>query len=244
VNLFYVEDIPGDILDLPETESYHISRVLRLKPGEKINLTDGKGNLFLTTIERIDKKYVSVIMDECIREYEKRNYYLHIAIAPTKNLERFEWFAEKATEIGVDEITPLVTEHSERRKLRYDRIEKIMIAAMKQSLKAYKPQLNPIIKFGQFLENFNFTGEKYIATCMDTPRLGIDQIYTKGKDATVIIGPEGDFSPEELKIAFSKDFQAISLGNSRLRTETAGVVTCYAVHLLNLTTKPILKKHA
>jgi 16S rRNA (uracil1498-N3)-methyltransferase len=176
-----------------------------------------------------------------MREYEKRNYYLHIAIAPTKNIERFEWFAEKATEIGVDEITPLIADRSERQKLRYDRIEKIMIAAMKQSLKAYKPQLNQLIKFGQFIENFNFTGEKYIATCMDTPRESIDQVYNAGRNAIVIIGPEGDFSREELNQAFAEDFIAVSLGNSRMRTETAGVIACYAVHILNLNTKPMEK---
>ncbi len=233
MQLFFLPVISGKKFALPEKEAKHCTKVLRLNVNDTIWITCGDGRLFEAEITRISAREVIVEIRKEQKEFEKRNYYLHIAIAPTKNIDRFEWFIEKATEIGVDEITPIITHHSERRNLRKDRIEKVIIAAMKQSLKAYKPQLNPLKKFDQFLDNFIFTGEKYMATCLDKPREGFNQLYNPGDDVLILIGPEGDFSEEEIKQAIEKGFRRISLGKSRLRTETAGVTACYAMNILN-----------
>lgn len=233
MQLFFLPVISGKKFSLPEKEAKHCAKVLRLTPGDTIWITSGEGNLFEAVITKIAAREVAVEIIKEHKEFEKRDYFLHIAIAPTKNIDRFEWFIEKATEIGVDEITPIISEHSERRNLRNDRIEKVVIAAMKQSLKAYKPQFNPMVRFGQFLENLNFKGEKYIATCLDTPKESINQLYKSGRDVLIFIGPEGDFSKEEMEMAIREGFRAISLGKSRLRTETAGVTACYAINILN-----------
>jgi len=233
MQLFFLPAISGKKFSLPENEAKHCVKVLRLNAYDTIWITSGDGTLFEAEITKIEAREVVVEIRKELNEFEKRGYYIHIAIAPTKNIDRFEWFIEKATEIGIDEITPLISDHSERRNIRNDRIEKVIIASMKQSLKAYKPQLNPLVKFGQFLENLNFKGEKYIATCLDTTKENINQLYKSGKDALILIGPEGDFSVEEIKMADRKGFRRISLGRSRLRTETAGVTACYAINLLN-----------
>ena len=233
MHLFFLPVISGKKFTLPEQEATHCVKVLRLNAKDTIWLTSGDGTLYETDIINISGKEVTVEIRNEHKEFEKRGYYLHIAIAPTKNIDRFEWFVEKATEIGIDEITPIITNHSERRNLRNDRIEKIIIAAMKQSLKAYKPRLNQAIKFAEFLDNFNFAGEKYIATCLDESKDALSKLYIAGKDVVVLIGPEGDFTAEEIEIAVRKGFRAISLGRSRLRTETAGVTACYAINLMN-----------
>lgn len=233
MQLFFLKDITSKKFLLPEQEAKHCVKVLRLRQQDTIWLTNGDGIMYEARINNISGREVAVEIQKEYKEYEKRDYCLHIAIAPPKNIDRFEWFVEKATEIGIDEITPIITERSERKNIRYDRVEKVIIAAMKQSLKAYKPRLNQMIKFGDFLENFNFTSERYIATCLDKPKENLEEIYRGGKNISVLIGPEGDFSAEELELAVQKGFRAISLGESRLRTETAGIVSCYAVHLLN-----------
>jgi 16S rRNA (uracil1498-N3)-methyltransferase len=235
MQLFFLPLISDKKFTLPEQEAKHCVKVLRLKQKDIIWLTCGDGTLYEAEISNILTRTVEVKILKVHQEFEKRGYSLHVVIAPTKSLDRLEWFVEKATEIGIDEITPIITDHSERKNLRNDRIEKVIVAAMKQSLKAYKPRLNKLIKFAEFLENFNFTGEKYIATCLDKPKLGIEKVYSAGRDVTVLIGPEGDFTAEELETAVRRGFRIISLGKSRLRTETAGVATCYAVNLLNQT---------
>jgi 16S rRNA (uracil1498-N3)-methyltransferase len=165
--------------------------------------------------------------------YHKMPYFLHIAIAPTKNIERLEWFLEKSTEIGISEITPLLCEHSERKIVKNDRLERVIISAAKQSVKAFFPKLNSLQEFN-LLVTSKFDGEKYIAHCnkQDLPLLK-NVISLKGK-SLILIGPEGDFSPKEVSFALENGFKEISLGTSRLRTETAGIVACDTVSILNL----------
>jgi 16S rRNA (uracil1498-N3)-methyltransferase len=233
MQLFYTPDIKADNYCLNEEETYHCTRVLRLKAGDTINLTDGKGNLVAAILQNTDKKGAMLKISEIIPEFGKRNYRLHIAIAPTKNIDRFEWFLEKATEIGIDEITPLTCEHSERTAIKPDRLEKIIIAAMKQSLKAYKPILNPIENINKFLDkNFN-DFQTFIAICEGDNRQLLKKVYNPFKNALVLIGPEGDFSTNEVNRTAKTGFIPVSLGESRLRTETAGLVACHTINLLN-----------
>ncbi len=233
MQLFYTPDLHNDIHFLNDDEALHCINVLRLKSGDRVFLTDGKGILSEAVIEVLDKKKVLVHFENTIAEYKKRRYYLHIAIAPTKSIDRFEWFVEKATEIGIDEITPIITDHSERRKIRLDRTEKVIIAAMKQSIKAYKPKLNPCIKFNEFVEKQYNECKLYIAHCHKMEKSDLHNIYPANNDVLILIGPEGDFSEKEIKHAMSRDYRSISLGNSRLRTETAGIVACYSISLIN-----------
>jgi 16S rRNA (uracil1498-N3)-methyltransferase len=166
------------------------------------------------------------------KEYLKRKNYLHIGIAPTKKNDRFEWFLEKVTEIGIDEITPILCDHSERGRLKIDRMQKILISAMKQSLKAYLPKLNEPSDLQKFVIR-QFSGQKFIGYCESGTEDELQKIYQKGQNALILIGPEGDFSPDEINLAKKEDFIPISLGKSRLRTETAGVVACHTILLMN-----------
>ncbi|OFX82342.1 MAG: 16S rRNA (uracil(1498)-N(3))-methyltransferase [Bacteroidetes bacterium GWF2_33_16] len=232
MHLFYTPDLSGLNYTLDETESKHCTRVLRLTNKDIVHLIDGKGGFHKAEIIDPNPKRCTVQIIESIKDVGKRNHYLHIAIAPTKNMDRFEWFIEKATEIGIDEITPLLCEHSERKVIKTDRLEKIIIAAMKQSKKAYKPQINGMTEIRQFLSQ-NFNGDKFIAHCEDYQKNQLKTIYNKGNNALILIGPEGDFSPEEIQLSKDNAFIEISLGDSRLRTETAGIVACHTINLLN-----------
>jgi 16S rRNA (uracil1498-N3)-methyltransferase len=239
MNLFYTPDITGSLYSLSEEESRHCRMVLRLRDGDIIHLTDGKGTLFEARILDASNRQVAVEVINQQENYGRLGYRLHLAVAPTKNIDRFEWFLEKATEIGVDEITPLICEHSERRQLRTDRLEKVITAAMKQSLKAYHPKLNEPVFFGKFLASpppsfpaISFPENRYIAYITNGAPL-LQQLYQKGADAVILIGPEGDFSPAEVESAKKSGYQVISLGESRLRTETAAIVACHAVNLMN-----------
>jgi 16S rRNA (uracil1498-N3)-methyltransferase len=233
MQLFYAPEITSEkIYLLPEEESSHCIAVLRYKEGQDITITDGKGSIFFAVIVRMAKKQVTVEIKEAQKISNPRSYHLHIAIAPTKNIERFEWFLEKTTEIGIDEITPLITENSERRVIRADRLEKIMIAAMKQSLKAFLPRLNPICNFHDFM-NAVHQDRRFIAHCFKDARILLQNAYSPGTDATIMIGPEGDFTPNEIQQAMEKGFTSISLGDSRLRTETAGIVACHTLYIQN-----------
>lgn len=232
MHFFYTPDINSDVYTLNEQESRHCVKVLRLKTGDIIYLTDGIGNIFKTEIIDTDAKACKVNIIETFKEYEKRNFKIHIAVAPTKNINRLEWFLEKATEIGIDEITPIICEHSERKILKTERLNKIIISAIKQSLKAYKPILNEAISLNDFL-NKDFQEQKFIAYCdIEKPRL-LQQEYTKGNDVLILIGPEGDFSKEEFNYVLEKGFSPVSLGNSRLRTETAALVACNTINIIN-----------
>lgn len=232
MQLFYVPDISGTEVVLDETESKHAIRVLRLQKGHPVEIIDGAGGFYTARITDANPKKCRLNIFESQKEYGKKDFHLHIAIAPTKNIDRFEWFFEKATEIGIDEITPLITSHSERKTVNPERLEKILISAMKQSIKAYLPKLNSAATFKELVTG-NKTDAKFIAYCDDIHKNHLKELITRGNNALVLIGPEGDFSPEEVKFAIENGFSVVSLGNSRLRTETAGIVACHIVNLAN-----------
>lgn len=240
VHYFYVPDALNQ-QQLPEEEAQHAVRVLRLQSGDKVVLIDGVGNFHDAVITETDRRhcYYRVI---ATRQQEKAwTGHLHLAMAPTKNMDRTEWFVEKATEIGFDELTFLRCQFSERMVVKTDRIERILIAAMKQSRKTMKPVLNRMIDFKIFIESLTSTNQynnlrnKFICHCYDEPFLGkkrlLREVLVPGENALVLIGPEGDFSIEEVCMAEAAGFQSVSLGEARLRTETAALV---AVHLMNL----------
>lgn len=231
MQLFYTPDITDSNFYLDEMESKHAVRVLRLANGDKIQLVDGKGNFFEAKIVDAHPKRCEVEIIKKIIEFNKRNHYLHLAVAPTKNIDRFEWFLEKATEIGVDEITPVLCDHSERKVIKNDRLEKVIISAMKQSIKAYLPKLNLLTPLKNILES-DFDGRKFIAHCYEQDKRELKKELDLSESNLILIGPEGDFSEEEVKLALQKQFIPVSLGESRLRTETAAVVACHTVNLL------------
>lgn len=234
MNLFYAPDIL-QILALPEEESQHCVKVLRMKSGEHIHIIDGVGGLYEAEILEAHPKRTQVSIVSEQREYGKRPFRLHLAVAPTKNIDRFEWFVEKATEIGFDELTPLCCRYSERKVIKPERIEKILVSAAKQSLKAYVPRLNPMITAKEFISQFSTSNSQlFIAHCHNQPKQHLFNACQIGGDVVVMVGPEGDFSEEEVELALRKSFRAISLGESRLRTETAGVVACHLVTVANL----------
>lgn len=232
MHLFYTPDLKDNLYTLNEIESKHCIRVLRLNIDDQIQLIDGKGGFFTAKIIDSNPKKCIVEIINTKTEFGKRNHYLHIAIAPTKNIDRFEWFLEKATEIGIDEITPIICEHSERKTIKPERLEKIITSAIKQSIKAYKPKLNDLIKYKDFIHE-NTDCVKYIAHCEENEKTLLKECYTKQKNVVILIGPEGDFSPEEIELAKQNKYTEISLGESRLRTETAGVVACHTINLIN-----------
>lgn len=231
-HLFYLKDARVGENVLGEQESWHCTRVLRLAEDDTIHLTDGKGNLYECVIRHADPKRCLVSTVSVQTEYLRRKNYLHIGIAPTKSMDRFEWFLEKATEIGIDEITPVFCAHSERTRMKTERLEKVVVAAMKQSLKAYLPRLNEPSDLNNVIPK-NLPGQKFIAYCESGEEDELQKIYRTGGDALILIGPEGDFSPEEIILAKNHGFLPISLGKSRLRTETAGIVACHTISLLN-----------
>jgi 16S rRNA (uracil1498-N3)-methyltransferase len=234
MQLFYTPDIepnhPHYILS--EEESKHAIRVLRLEIGNEVQLIDGKGGLYHATIRDAHPKRTVLQINSTSTAFNKRNHYLHIAIAPTKNIERVEWFLEKATEIGIDEISLIICQRSERKEVKTERLNKIITSAIKQSVKAYHPVLNEPITFNQLLAK-PFDGQKFIAHCEDGEKANLkDAISAKGK-YLILIGPEGDFSKAEINDEFQKDYKAITLGESRLRTETAALEACFEVNFLN-----------
>lgn len=228
MQLFFIENPESEIV-LSKEESKHATKVLRKKEGDILNFTDGKGGFYKAEITIADTKKCRLQIISSEQKPKQHNYHLHIAIAPTKNMDRYEWFLEKATEIGIDEITPIMCDHSERKVLKTERCNRILLSAMKQSLKFHLPKLNKAITLKDFLKQ-DFEGNKYIAHCEDEEKTELRK-EEKANKTTVLIGPEGDFSPAEIEIALQNQFKAVSLGNSRLRTETAGLV---AVHTINL----------
>ena len=232
MRFFFDNTISGDHHILSEEESNHCARVLRLKIGDEIFIADGKGNLYRSQIENIDNKRTSVHIVETIAEYNKLPYHLHIAIAPTKNIDRMEWFLEKATEIGISEITPIICHYSERKVIKTDRMNRIVEAAMKQSYKAYHPTINDMVKFSDFVKN-DCSEQKFIAHCEDNDtRKYLADIVRPKTSVTILIGPEGDFSHDEINLAL-RHYTPVTLGNSRLRTETAALVACDIVSIIN-----------
>lgn len=229
MHVFYTPDI-AMCPELPEEEAGHCLRVLRLGVGDEVMLTDGKGCFYRAVISVATGKRCLVKVTETIGQEPFWHGHLHLALAPTKNMDRMEWLAEKATEIGFDELTFLNCRFSERKVIKTERIEKIVVSAVKQSLKAWKPVVNEMTDFRQFVAR-DFPGQKFIAHCYEGEKPLLQDVLEPGQDALVLIGPEGDFSPEEVAQAEAVGFRAISLGKSRLRTETAALV---AVHLMNL----------
>ena len=231
MHLFYTPYILKNN-ELPEEEALHCIRVLRLSIGDEVMLTDGKGSFYKATISACSNKRCLVKILEQIPEIKAWIAHLHLAMAPTKNMDRIEWFAEKATEIGFDELTFLNCRYSERKVVKNERIEKILVSAVKQSLKASVPVLNEMIDFDKFISQ-DFNGQKFIAHCYPGEKPLLKDLIRRGEDVLVLIGPEGDFSEEEVEKAIKSGFQPISLGRSRLRTETAALVACHIMNLIN-----------
>lgn len=231
MHVFYTPDIQQNS-ELPEEEAQHCTRVLRLTTGDEITLTDGKGNFYQAEITAATNKRCFVSIKETVFQEPLWPCHLHIAMAPTKNMDRNEWFAEKATEIGFDELTFLNCRFSERKVIKTERIEKILVSAIKQSLKARLPRLNEMIDFDTFISQ-EFSGQKFIAHCYEGEKPLLKDCLRKGEDSLILIGPEGDFSKEEVEKAVQKGFIPISLGKSRLRTETAALVACHTMNLIN-----------
>ncbi|CAN5452018.1 16S rRNA (uracil(1498)-N(3))-methyltransferase [soil metagenome] len=234
MHLFYTPDITNDTYTLCEEESKHCVRVLRLNEGDKIQLIDGKGGFYEAEIIDNNPKRCSVKIIDTKKNVGKRNWQLHIAIAPTKNMDRLEWFVEKATEMGIDEISLIDCKNSERTIVKTERIQKVVISAIKQSLKAYLPKTNEVIDLKKFIASAkDFKGEKFIAHCQTAGLPHIKSQCTAKQSALVLIGPEGDFTIEEVKLALDNGFKEISLGESRLRTETAALYACAVLNVLN-----------
>ena len=227
MQLFFSE-ITDNRVNFSSDEKKHLTKVLRKKIGDEISVIDGKGYLYMARITSLEKNSSQVEIIKKEKKEKSHNYYLHIAIAPTKNINRFEWFLEKATEIGIDEITPIICQRSERKKININRCKRILISSIKQSLKYHLPKLNEPIDFNDFIKE-KLEGDKFIAHCLNKDKIKLDKSIKNR--CTVLIGPEGDFTENEINYALEKSFKATTLGNSRLRTETAGII---AVHSVNL----------
>lgn len=235
MQLFYHPEL-GDATDeffFPVDESKHISKVLRKKYGDILWVTNGKGILFETKITGPDhKKCMAKVVSKILKT--AKPYKLHLAVAPTKLNDRFEWFLEKATEIGVHEITPVICDHSERKTIKQERMEKVIQAAMKQSLQTYLPKLNPAVPIKDFLKGPTH-GERFIAHCeTDQIKKEFWHSLAPDKNITILIGPEGDFSKDEISLALDTGFRPVALGETRLRTETAAIVACTLVAAANV----------
>ncbi len=241
VRFFYVPDA-SNAIELPEEEAQHAVRVLRMERGDEMMLMDGQGTFYRAIVIEATKKRCLFRIEETLPQERQWQPHLHLAMAPTKNMDRTEWFAEKATEIGFDELSFLRCRWSERTVIKTERVEKILVSAMKQSHKAWKPVLNEMVDFKTFVqeveEHEKESGkpmQKFICHCYEEEDLGekvaLKDAVRRGEDVLVMVGPEGDFSIEEVKKAEAKGFQSVTLGRSRLRTETAALV---AVHIINL----------
>lgn len=237
MNLFYQPTITKETTDIlfSKEESRHISKVLRKNTGDILHVTNGLGNLFTCQLVSTDiKKCMATITKVEIKQPQP--YQLHLAVAPTKLNDRYEWFLEKATEIGITTITPIICEHSERKVIKPERYEKILVSAMKQSLKFTKPVLNITVPFSKFIKQNHQEELTFVAHCEDDlSRVLLKNTLQPQKNVLIIIGPEGDFSTAEIQLAIQHDFIPISLGESRLRTETAAIVACHSVSFVNQT---------
>jgi len=233
MNLFYDPDITGQLYTLNKVDSNHLVRVLRIKIGETVFVTNGKGMLFECIVSDTNPKSCQIEIVNKTPGGDKRNFNLQIAIAPTKNISRFEWFLEKSTEIGVDCISPILCDHSERKTIKLDRLNRVITAAMKQSLKSFHPKLDDLININDLIEK-PFQGQKIIAYVDNEIENELFNMCKPNVDTLVLIGPEGDFSKEEISKAIDNGFIPVKLGPSRLRTETAGIVACHTVNLVNL----------
>ncbi len=233
MQLFYNPNINDTTtqFSFEKEESKHIVKVLRKKEGETLHITNGEGWLFNAEIVSANtNKCLAKVVTKTLQP--KRDYQLHLAVAPTKMNDRYEWFLEKATEIGIDTVTPIICDHSERKIIKAERYEKILQSAMKQSLNCYLPKLNDAINLKDFL-NQEFTGDLFIAHCEETDRKSLKQQLKPNQNITILIGPEGDFSSKEIQLAIQNNFIPVTLGTTRLRTETAAIVACHSVAFVN-----------
>jgi len=236
MNLFYHPNSkPEDTqIVFEKEESRHITKVLRKSEGDLLHITNGRGYIFSATLVTVGPKQSLATINE-VGKQEPLPYRLHMAVAPTKNNDRFEWFLEKATEIGIETITPIICDRSERKIIKPERFERIIESAMKQSLKAYKPTLEAAVSFSELIsQNKGVSGIKCIAHCSDVPKELFKNIIQPQQDLLILIGPEGDFSNKEIQIANENGYVGVSLGPSRLRTETAAVTACHSVSFMNL----------
>lgn len=233
MQLFYSPDInqTNQHFTFNKEESKHIVKVLRKTVNDTLYITNGKGWLFTAkiTVANIKSCTISIVSQTL---QPKKKYSLHLAVAPTKMNDRYEWFLEKATEIGIDSITPILCEHSERKIIKPERFEKIIQAATKQSLQCYLPKLKEAIAFKDFMKQ-KFTGDLFIAHCEDGLKNTLKSKLNPKQDVTILIGPEGDFSVKEIKLALENKFIPVTLGTTRLRTETAAIVACHSVAFIN-----------
>ena len=235
MNLFYHPSIlPNDTsVAFDKDESRHIAKVLRKQIGDILHVTDGKGHFYEVELSSTHQKKCEAVVNK-VEKQEPLPYRLHMAVAPTKTNDRFETFLEKATEIGITEISPILCDHSERTNVKPDRYERILVSAMKQSLKAYLPTLHPTMSFKDFMNQDLNASVKGIAHCEQGEKKKLKEIVSPGADVLLLVGPEGDFSSEEIQLAQAKGFLPITLGNTRLRTETAAIVACHSIAFLNL----------
>ncbi|SDS32753.1 16S rRNA (uracil1498-N3)-methyltransferase [Formosa sp. Hel1_31_208] len=233
MQLFYNQDLTSEDSEIRFTkeESRHIVKVLRKSVGDILHITNGKGELFSAEITLADIKNCSAVI-KTSEFQEQKKYHLHLAVAPTKMNDRYEWFLEKATEIGIDEITPVFCDNSERRTIKAERYEKILQSAMKQSLNTFLPKLNEAVPFKAFVEQ-EFHGQTFIAHCEDMDRSSLKSLLKPKESVTILIGPEGDFSTQEISLALQHQFKPVTLGDTRLRTETAAIVACHSVAYTN-----------
>ena len=233
MQLFYNPSLDNSFkqFNFSQEESKHIVKVLRKKEGDILKITNGRGYQFEAKI--LDANYKKCKAQ--IINTEKTIlplYTLHLAVAPTKMNDRFEWFLEKATEIGVTEITPIICDHSERKIIKPERLQKVLQAAMKQSLQTYLPKLNPLTTYNEFIKS-SISDLKYIAHCENQEKVELKRCLSADKDVIILIGPEGDFSNNEIQIAYDKGYVPVSLGKNRLRTETAAIYACTLVAIIN-----------
>ncbi len=235
MQLFYNPDLVSTSTEVifSKEESKHIAKVLRKQDGDTLQITNGKGYMFQVTLTLTNpKKCQAKVLST--HKQETLPYSLHLAVAPTKLNDRYEWFLEKATEIGITEITPIICDHSERKIVKLERLEKKVISAMKQSLKAYAPIVHPVISFSDFIKSQeNSEQQKYIAYCEESDKKSLKSLLEAKQSILILIGPEGDFSTREIEMAKLKSFVPVSLGTSRLRTETAALVACHSVAFIN-----------
>lgn len=233
MQLFYNPNISekDTTFNFDKDESRHIVKVLRKKTGDLLHITNGYGWLFEAELTLVDTKHCTVkILTQKLQA--KRSFSLHLAVAPTKMNDRYEWFLEKATEIGIEEITPIICDNSERKVIKLERFEKILQSAMKQSLQCYLPKLNEPVSFKDFIDT-SFSATRFIAHCENTDKKSLKSLLKPNNDTVILIGPEGDFSVKEIKMALATDYIPVTLGNTRLRTETAAIVACHSVAFVN-----------
>ncbi len=224
MHLFHVPELGMETEELPPDEAHHAMHVLRLAPGIRITLVDGSGGSAEAELVEVTKRGCRIEILNFERRPAERRSTIHLAVAPTKQMDRFEWFLEKAVEIGVDRITPLITQRSERTRMRYDRARKVMVAAMKQSQRRWLPELSPITSLSEFIAS-SHPDQRYFGWCQGEHPSFMDR-YRADRDALVIIGPEGDLSEDEADFLMENGYQAVGIGSSRLRTETAALAAC------------------